>query len=261
MNYFGFCKGIKNLNLPNLNEVNFYDGYFADFYDHYVQHDMDISIYTDLIKKYGNNVLELACGSGRVLAPLLEYGANVDGVDISKDMLEKAEKKCVAHKHKLKLFCGDMVNFESDIKYDVIILAQLSLCLLKNQEERIELFRNVSRNLRSGGVFVYNYEDMPIEGVKESEKKPVYLFNPKRKSFIIINEKKITKNGICLINLYSEEIDECNNVKRYLSVLTKAILSKAILEDIISQTLFSKLDEHIFRTDNSLIRFEVLKKE
>jgi hypothetical protein len=44
-------------------------------------------------------------------------------------------------------------------------------------------------------------------------------------------------------------------------MLTKAILSKDILEDIISQTLFSKLDEHIFRTDNSLIRFEVLKKE
>ena len=45
-----------------------------------------------LIGRFGQPVLDLACGSGRILTNLLIAGVDADGVDISDDMLDGALK-------------------------------------------------------------------------------------------------------------------------------------------------------------------------
>lgn len=261
MEYFGFCKGIKELNLPNSFELNFYEGFFADFYDQYVNHDADFSIHMDLIKSYGNNVLELACGSGRVLLPLLKKGVAVDGLDISSDMLEIIKKKSKDFDKNPRLFCCDMINFVSEKKYDVIILAQASLSLLDSQEKRIELFNNVYKNLRPGGIFVFNYEVIDGKSVVDKEKKPIYLFNAKKKSFIIVYEKVIAKENKSVVNLYAEELDHNGMVKRYLTSATKNFLNKSTISSLIQQTRLSKVDEFVFRGSDGTAVFEVVRRE
>src|SRR2546426_9524242 len=46
-----------------------------------------LAYYMRHIRACGEPVLEAMCGSGRFLAPLLEAGVDVDGVDASADML------------------------------------------------------------------------------------------------------------------------------------------------------------------------------
>jgi ubiquinone/menaquinone biosynthesis C-methylase UbiE len=66
---------------------------FAEYYDAYVaDFEADFEIYLRMIKP-GLKVLEIGCGTGRVLKPLLESGASIIGVDISHEMLVLARNK------------------------------------------------------------------------------------------------------------------------------------------------------------------------
>ena len=66
---------------------------FAQFYDAYVQDFADdLELYTSLCTP-GDRILEIGCGTGRVLKHFLERGYAITGVDISDDMLAVARKK------------------------------------------------------------------------------------------------------------------------------------------------------------------------
>ena len=64
---------------------------FAQYYDTYVQHFADdLSFYCDSIKG-SKFVVEIGCGTGRILQTLLGSGANITGVDVSTEMLDIAK--------------------------------------------------------------------------------------------------------------------------------------------------------------------------
>src|SRR5947199_7054179 len=56
----------------------------------------DRFFYRDLIVRYGQPVLDVGCGTGRLLLDYLAQGIDVDGVDVSPEMLaicsEKAQR-------------------------------------------------------------------------------------------------------------------------------------------------------------------------
>jgi SAM-dependent methyltransferase len=52
----------------------------------------DVDLYLRLAEVVGDPVLELGCGSGRVLLPLAEAGYRVTGIDRSAPMLERAQQ-------------------------------------------------------------------------------------------------------------------------------------------------------------------------
>ena len=73
-------------------------------------------------------VLELACGSGLYLFPLKKNGFNVEGLDISKEMLDVARKRSKT----IKLYQQDMTKFNTKKKYDAILILNSGLALLPN---------------------------------------------------------------------------------------------------------------------------------
>jgi SAM-dependent methyltransferase len=67
---------------------------FARLYDwEHDRFDEDITLYLALVRRFGGPVLELACGTGRVLAALASAGYACTGVDSSPAMLERAEQR------------------------------------------------------------------------------------------------------------------------------------------------------------------------
>ncbi|MEZ0236181.1 MAG: class I SAM-dependent methyltransferase [Actinomycetota bacterium] len=52
--------------------------------------DAELAFYRGAIERFGEPALDLACGAGRLLLPLVEAGLDVDGVDLSTDMLAQA---------------------------------------------------------------------------------------------------------------------------------------------------------------------------
>lgn len=67
---------------------------FAKYYDTYVNDFReDIELYSKFCKE-NDKILEVGCGTGRVLKHLLENGLNnITGIDISEEMLKKARTK------------------------------------------------------------------------------------------------------------------------------------------------------------------------
>ena len=48
---------------------------------------VDVPFYVDVARKSGGPVLEIACGTGRVLLPIAREGIEIEGVDNSESML------------------------------------------------------------------------------------------------------------------------------------------------------------------------------
>ena len=57
----------------------------------------DIDLYLRLAEVVGDPILELGCGTGRVLAPLAAAGHRITGVDRSRPMLDRARSALQAH--------------------------------------------------------------------------------------------------------------------------------------------------------------------
>lgn len=59
--------------------------------------DGDIEYYYDFLQDVKGSILEAGVGTGRVLIPLLEKGLNVEGVDVSEDMLSQCKQNMEAY--------------------------------------------------------------------------------------------------------------------------------------------------------------------
>ena len=63
----------------------------------------DVSLYVDLAAKYAGTVLEIGCGTGRVLAHLGAAGYEAVGVDVSRPMLEVARRRLEPWNDRIRL--------------------------------------------------------------------------------------------------------------------------------------------------------------
>lgn len=71
---------------------------FAAFYDlEYAAHTVDLEFYEQFALQAGGPILELGCGSGRVLRALTDTGLELTGVDTSPAMLAIADRVVGAH--------------------------------------------------------------------------------------------------------------------------------------------------------------------
>ena len=95
-----------------------YSGFWIDWYDDLLAGEKkDIEFYTNIIKPENAPVLEVACGTGRVLISLLKGSVACDGLDISGPMLDICRQKLKKEQTKPGLFQQDVSIFDIDKKY------------------------------------------------------------------------------------------------------------------------------------------------
>jgi ubiquinone/menaquinone biosynthesis C-methylase UbiE len=106
-----------------------------------------------LIKQYkkipGNDLLEMGCGTGKHIK-YLKNSFSILGMDASKEMLTLARKNIKGASFKQ----GDMVNFDIDKKFDVIICLFSSIGYVKTYKKLAKTIENFSRHLKTGGVVI-----------------------------------------------------------------------------------------------------------
>ncbi|MFT4036581.1 MAG: class I SAM-dependent methyltransferase [Thermomicrobiales bacterium] len=129
----------------------------AALYD--LEHDEfsdDLDWYAQLVSLAGPRVLELGCGSGRVLAPLIEAGATVTGVDLSAAMLDRARLRLAApiRAGRARLIEGAMTDL-TDLTpgpFDLAIVSLNGLLHVETAAEQREVLQQVHDVLRPGGL-------------------------------------------------------------------------------------------------------------
>jgi ubiquinone/menaquinone biosynthesis C-methylase UbiE len=84
-----------------------------------------ISRFMEYAAKYPGEILELACGTGRVAFTLAQNGLRVSGIDLSASMLEQFELKLQREsgevRERIRLTKADMADFALGRKFSLII--------------------------------------------------------------------------------------------------------------------------------------------
>ena len=115
----------------------------------------DIPFYLSQIKKFGEPVLELACGTGRITIPLAEKGINVSGLDISESMLSIARKKSIEKGISVDWVRADCRNFTSSKKFNLIFFPFNSIAHLHDLESIELCFTCVRKHLKEGEEYEF----------------------------------------------------------------------------------------------------------
>ena len=101
------------------------------------------------------NILECGMGSGNLTAQFLKRGINVDGFDISENMLSIAYNKLIDYNN-VNILKGDIRNFVSNNKYNLICCFFDILNYLKNINE-IDLFlQNCKRQMDENSILMFD---------------------------------------------------------------------------------------------------------
>ena len=126
---------------------------FARFYDAYVgDYDRDIPLYLELAAACQLPIVEIGCGSGRVLLPLLRAGHTLTGVDISDEMLLLAKAKLEsAHlNEKCRLLHHNFVDGALPDRYGLALVTFYTFNYLLAQEDQRALLRHIADSLEPG---------------------------------------------------------------------------------------------------------------
>ena len=118
----------------------------------------DVDMYVKLAGRKKNEILELGCGTGRIVIPLAEKGHPVTGIDFSEPMLNCARikiGKCPPQAaRRITLMLGDISNFSLDRQFDVVIIAFNSLLSVPGFRRQQAVLANAWNHLKPGGKLV-----------------------------------------------------------------------------------------------------------
>ncbi len=119
-----------------------------------------VEFYVELARQAQGDVLELACGTGRVTIPialaLANSGRSVTGLDLVPGMLEAARTKSTTAGVAPDLVSGDMRRFALGRRFGLIFVAFNSLLHLTSNEALSECFACVREHLAPGGTFAFD---------------------------------------------------------------------------------------------------------
>ena len=138
---------------------------FAPFYDHtpvYKGRD-DVRFYVEEAKANGGPVLELGCGSGRVLAPIAQAGIAITGLDPSPSMLELCRKRLAAEGVAAALVKGDMRSFSFGRKFPLITIPFRPFQHLLEVEDQIACLTAVREHLTPAGRLIFDVFDPDLK--------------------------------------------------------------------------------------------------
>lgn len=139
-----------------------YDEYalIADLYDHVTAYRdrPDIAFLVDAAAKAGGSVLELGCGTGRVLIPTARAGVDIVGLDSSPQMLAVCHQRLgtepEAVRSRVRLVQADMRRFELDRRFTLITIPFRPFQHLLTVEDQLSCLESVHRHLVDRGALI-----------------------------------------------------------------------------------------------------------
>ncbi len=129
----------------------------AAFYDsEHDQFEDDVEWYLHLTEVAGPRVVELGCGSGRLLAPLVAAGNRVVGVDSSAAMLDRARTRLQSAilRGDITVVHGNMQDLSELVAgpFDLVIIPLNGLLHVDEPMAQRRVLKQAARALRPGGL-------------------------------------------------------------------------------------------------------------
>jgi len=139
-----------------------YDEYalIAELYDHVVPYRdrPDITFFVEAARNAGSPVLEVGCGTGRVLIPTARAGVEIAGLDLSPHMLAVCRQRLRAEpeavQSRVLLAQADMRGFQLGRAFTLVTIPFRPFQHLLTVEDQLSCLASVRRHLVDGGILI-----------------------------------------------------------------------------------------------------------
>ncbi|MFW6026586.1 MAG: class I SAM-dependent methyltransferase [Candidatus Woesearchaeota archaeon] len=144
----------------------------------------DLNLIINLSDKK-DNMLDLACGYGRLTIPLAKKGYNIVGIDLSSELVNDAKRIAKNDNLKIKFDVGSMDNLPyNEETFDKIFCMWSSFNHLLKKKEQIKCINEVYRVLRNNGIAFFEM----VNGEKKSIKNRLKLEGKGKDKKILVDE-------------------------------------------------------------------------
>ena len=132
----------------------------ADLYDHVVPYATraDVHFFVEAARESGGPVLEVGCGTGRILIPTARAGVDIVGLDLSPQMLQVCRTRLLdepeAVRSRVRLVQADMQSFDLVQTFRLVTLPFRPFQHLLTVESQLSCLRSIHRHLAEGGRMI-----------------------------------------------------------------------------------------------------------
>lgn len=125
----------------------------------------EVAYYGAAIRRFGEPALDVGCGTGRLLLPLLAEGLDVDGIDVSPDMISYATERVREAGFSPILAVQALHELDLPRRYRTIYACGV-LGIGGRRDHDREGLRRIHRQLEPGGALVL-WHELPWAGMDE----------------------------------------------------------------------------------------------
>ena len=180
--------------------AKYYDGAYAAKQDL-----VDLPFYLDLAAQSGGPVLEIACGTGRVLLPIARKGIEICGVDNSLPMLEVLHRNLAREPQevcqRIAVHEGDMRTFRLNRKFSLVMIPFRPMQHMFTVEDQVAALRTAAAHLADTGTLAFDvfYPKFDMIWAKIGEEVPEMEWTPSSDSTQLVR-RFFRKDAIDKIN-------------------------------------------------------------
>lgn len=199
-------------------------------------------------------ILDLGCGTGNYLIPLLKTGYQVTGLDSSPKMLRFCRDKIDRHGLKAALYKGKLQSFRLNKKFDAVICMFSVIDYVTKIAEVKRTLKNVFNHLKSGGLFIFDFwQESAVRDFYTASKKRTFTHNGRsieRQS----KTRLFPSQKICKVYYTCRVKQGKKLLKKYEEAHTLRYFSVEEMKSYLWETGFQVKDVHPFFHLKGIIR-------
>ncbi len=135
--------------------AKYYDGAYAAKQDL-----VDLPFYLDLAERSRGPLLEIACGTGRVLLPIARKGIEICGVDNSRPMLDVLNQNLALEpqevRQRITVHEGDMRNFCLNRKFPLVMIPFRPMQHMFTVEDQLAALKSAAAHLTDSSILAFD---------------------------------------------------------------------------------------------------------
>lgn len=120
----------------------------------------DASFYVDLAKEVGGPVLEIGCGTGRVLLPTARAGIQIHGLDNSRPMLDvlqgKVGRESADVQKRITLHSGDMRDFRLNCTFSLVTSPFRPMQHMFTVADQVAALKSAAAHVAKEGILAFD---------------------------------------------------------------------------------------------------------
>jgi len=127
--------------------------------------------YVDLARERGGPVLEIGCGTGRVLLPTARAEIEIHGLDNSRPMLDvlrtHISREAPEVQQRITLHSGDMRDFHLNRSFPLVTIPFRPMQHMFTVEDQVSTLKSAATHVAKGGILAFDvfypkFERLPL---------------------------------------------------------------------------------------------------